>query len=93
MAYGVIMCCHLHMPLYILGTFTEYPQLYLNFFSVFGRMRYAPTVNSFIFTNLTKLFYYGQQEEKHLGDYYPDADYYPYRYRDFIGSDFVLVGN
>ena len=25
MAYGVIMCCHLHMPLYILGTFTEYP--------------------------------------------------------------------
>ena len=31
-------------------------QLYLNFFSVFGRMRYAPTVNSFIFTNLTKLF-------------------------------------
>ena len=25
MAYGVIMCYHLHMPLYILGTFTEYP--------------------------------------------------------------------
>ena len=40
-------------------------------------------------TNLTKLFYYGQQEEKHLGDYYPDADYYPYRYRDFVRSDFV----
>lgn len=29
MAYGVIMCCHLHMPLYILGTFTEYPFLLL----------------------------------------------------------------
>lgn len=28
MAYGVIMCCHLHMPLYILGTFTEYPHLF-----------------------------------------------------------------
>jgi len=27
MAYGVIMCYHLHMPLYILGTFTEYPYL------------------------------------------------------------------
>ena len=26
MAYGVIMCYHLHMPLYILGTFTEYPE-------------------------------------------------------------------
>lgn len=26
MAYGVIMCYHLHMPLYILGTFAEYPQ-------------------------------------------------------------------
>ena len=25
MAYGVIMCYHLHMPLYFLGTFTEYP--------------------------------------------------------------------
>ena len=29
MAYGVIMCYHLHMPLYILGTFTEYPSLYI----------------------------------------------------------------
>ena len=26
MAYRVIMCYHLHMPLYILGTFTEYPR-------------------------------------------------------------------
>lgn len=25
MAYGVIMFYHLHMPLYILGAFTEYP--------------------------------------------------------------------
>ena len=32
MAYGVIMCCHLHMPLYILGTFTEYPELLLNLY-------------------------------------------------------------
>ena len=32
MAYGVIMCCHLHMPLYILGTFTEYPYVIRNYF-------------------------------------------------------------
>lgn len=25
MAYGVIMFYHLHMPLYIVGTFAEYP--------------------------------------------------------------------
>ena len=25
MAYEVIMLCHLHMPLYFLGIFTEYP--------------------------------------------------------------------
>ena len=54
-------------------------------------MRYAPTVNSFIFTNLTKLFYYGQQEEKHLGGCDSDIDYYPDRYRDFIGSDQLHV--
>ena len=58
-----------------------------------GRMRYAPTVNSFIFTDLTKLFYYGQQKEKHLGNYHPDFDYDSDRYRDVAGSDFVLVGN
>ena len=27
MAYGVIMLYHLHMPSYILRTFTEYPSL------------------------------------------------------------------
>lgn len=27
MAYEVIILGHLHMPLYFLGTFTEYPQL------------------------------------------------------------------
>ena len=25
MAYEVILLCHLHMPLYFIGTFTEYP--------------------------------------------------------------------
>ena len=25
MAYEVMILCHLHMPLYFLGTFTEYP--------------------------------------------------------------------
>ncbi len=25
MAYEVIVLCHLHMPLYFRGTFTEYP--------------------------------------------------------------------
>ena len=29
MAYGVIMLYHLHMPSYILRTFTEYPSLVL----------------------------------------------------------------
>ena len=29
MAYGGIMFYNLHMPLYILGTFTEYPYLVL----------------------------------------------------------------
>lgn len=28
MAYEVIILGHLHMPLYFLGTFTEYPCLY-----------------------------------------------------------------
>ena len=28
MAYGVIMLYHLHMPSYILRTFTEYPYLF-----------------------------------------------------------------
>ena len=27
MAYEVIILGHLHMPLYFLGTFTEYPKL------------------------------------------------------------------
>ena len=27
MAYEVIILCHLHMPLYCIGTFTEYPYL------------------------------------------------------------------
>lgn len=27
MAYEVIVLCHLHMPLYFRGTFTEYPYL------------------------------------------------------------------
>ena len=27
MAYEVMILCHLHMPLYFLGTFTEYPSL------------------------------------------------------------------
>ena len=27
MAYEVIVLCHLHMPLYFRGTFTEYPFL------------------------------------------------------------------
>ena len=30
MAYEVMILCHLHMPLYFLGTFTEYPYLYIN---------------------------------------------------------------
>ena len=29
MAYEVVMSYHLHMPSYFLGTFTEYPQVYL----------------------------------------------------------------
>ena len=46
-------------------------------------------------TGLTTKFLlnYGKQKEKHLGDYHPDVDYYPNRYRDFAGSDFVPVGN
>ena len=28
MAYGGIMFYNLHMPLYILGTFTEYPKIF-----------------------------------------------------------------
>ncbi len=31
MAYEVIVLCHLHMPLYFRGTFTEYPFLNLVF--------------------------------------------------------------
>ena len=27
MAYEVILLCHLHMPLYFIGTFTEYPNI------------------------------------------------------------------
>ena len=27
MAYEVMILCHLHMPLYFLGTFTEYPSV------------------------------------------------------------------
>ena len=38
-------------------------------------------------------YWHGQQKEKHLGDYHPGFDYYFDRYRDFAGSDFVLVGN
>ena len=57
----------------------------------FGRMRYAPTVNSFIFTNLTKLFYY--EKEKHLGDYYPDIDYDSDGYRDDLGRDLVYLND
>ena len=30
MAYEVVMSYHLHMPSYFLGTFTEYPFLYLD---------------------------------------------------------------
>ena len=30
MAYEVIVLGHLHMPLYFLGTFTEYPYFYLS---------------------------------------------------------------
>ena len=29
MAYEVIILGHLHMPLYFLGTFTEYPSLFV----------------------------------------------------------------
>ena len=29
MAYEVIIFCHLHMPLYFIGAFTEYPDLKL----------------------------------------------------------------
>ena len=29
MAYEVIILGHLHMPLYFLGTFTEYPYVFL----------------------------------------------------------------
>ena len=28
MAYEVIILGHLHMPLYFIGTFTEYPKIY-----------------------------------------------------------------
>lgn len=27
MAHRVIIVCHLYMPFYVLGTFTEYPQI------------------------------------------------------------------
>ena len=27
MAYEVIVLCHLHMPLYFIGAFTEYPYI------------------------------------------------------------------
>ena len=30
MAYEVIMLYHLHMPSYFLGTFTEYPYLFIH---------------------------------------------------------------
>ncbi|WP_390181274.1 hypothetical protein [Odoribacter splanchnicus] len=30
MTYEVIILGHLHMPLYFIGTFTEYPYLYVN---------------------------------------------------------------
>gem|GEM_PF-3210053 len=36
MAYGVIMLYHLHMPSYILRTFTEYPSF------IFTRLFYSP---------------------------------------------------
>ena len=35
MAYEVIILGHLHMPLYFLGTFTEYPYLIISFLMVF----------------------------------------------------------
>ena len=34
MAYEVMILCHLHMPLYFLGTFTEYPYLYIYFYNI-----------------------------------------------------------
>ena len=37
MTYEVIILGHLHMPLYFIGTFTEYPYLNLNFLEQPGR--------------------------------------------------------
>lgn len=37
MAYEVMILCHLHMPLYFLGTFTEYP--YLIFFRKYYNLK------------------------------------------------------
>ena len=42
MAYEVIILGHLHMPLYFLGTFTEYPYV---------ELRYFDKINSGIITN------------------------------------------
>ena len=45
MTYEVIILGHLHMPLYFIGTFTEYPYLFPN-----GRLMLIPQV-LFVFEN------------------------------------------
>ena len=57
---------------------------------VFGRMRYAPTDEPEL---LTINYHYGKQQEKHLGDYYPDIDYDSDRYRDDLGRDLLYLSN
>lgn len=40
MAYEVMILCHLHMPLYFLGTFTEYPYLKLHITNISLLLKY-----------------------------------------------------
>ena len=52
MTYEVVMPYHLHMPSYFLGTFTEYPYVYMN--AVIGT---SATRTTFIFQTVTIIAY------------------------------------
>ena len=58
MAYEVIMLYHLHMPLYFVGTFTEYPKILLvGFFRLFSDIpSYARTASSVLPAISSKIF-------------------------------------
>ena len=58
MTYEVIILVHLHMPLYFIGTFTEYPYLFPN-----GRLMLIPQV-LFVFENF--IFSSGKQHLMHI---------------------------